>query len=330
MFLSLVIGALLWYGVDLNRLEDFSFPVDIKFENLLPEGWSINELTRNSIQLTVRGSRQEMAGIRKEDVSLLPVFPGGAFRENAYSGMLSLQTVQVQGLPAGVEVLSLTPPLTPFRLVRSVSRKLTVQAGEMTGTLQEGFVFGRVIRIDPPFLEVFGPQDFIEKLGASDVVRTRTINIEGLRAGVAGRIVGLEPLEKDGERVIVPGTVYVALEINELPGERSFSLPFEVKALIDSPFNRYTAMTISPPSAMVTVSGPRSVVDKLSEGEITVYADMRDRIPAAQGEFNLRCKAMVPPQVKVVRIDPDTVKWLVGETVLPTSTPGDKDRLPGG
>ncbi|MDR1745072.1 MAG: hypothetical protein LBS30_04880, partial [Planctomycetota bacterium] len=86
----------------------------------------------------------------------------------------------------------------------------------------------------------------------------------------------------------------------------------------DSPFDRYGKLSLTPPSVKVTVSGPKMAIDRLNPGEIIIYADMRDRIPAAAGEFNIKCKAVTPSRIRVTRIEPDTVKWIT------------KDEAPGG
>ncbi|MDR1536167.1 MAG: hypothetical protein LBU64_13950 [Planctomycetota bacterium] len=312
LLLSLAISVMLWFGVDTKRMEDLGLEIALDFQRQLPAGWKFAEPPPRTARITIRGSRQETAALRKEDLKLEPEFPDGALDGNVYSGMLSLQPGWVRGLPAGIELRTLDPEVIPIRLVRMVSRYVTVAAGEITGVPQEGYVMGRVLRIDPPAVQISAPQDFISKIGPSDVIHTKPVDIEGGR-GVVGRMVGLEPIEKDGERVETPALVYLTLELDEIPAEREFPRPFEVRALIDSPFDRYGGLNISPPSVKVTVAGPRSVIDKLSESEIVVYADIRERVPAASGEFNLKCRAVAPARVRIVRLEPDTVKWLLRE-----------------
>jgi hypothetical protein len=162
-------------------------------------------------------------------------------------------------------------------------------------------------------MPITASREFLSKLSSTDVIRTNEFSVDGGK-GLVGGMVGLQPIEKDGEVVEVPGFVYMTVEMDEIPVEREFEELFEVRALIDSPFDRYSNLTISPPSVKVAVTGPKSVIDKLGAGEIVIYADIRDRVPAAQGEFNLKCKAMTPGRVRIVRIEPDTVKWLARES----------------
>jgi hypothetical protein len=186
---------------------------------------------------------------------------------------------------------------------------MTVMAGDIVGQPQDGYAVGKVQRIDPPNLTVSLPSRIAAKIGASDVLRTKSIDVNGGR-GLIGRLVGIEPFEKDGEKVAIPGYAYVMLELDEVSVDYELPSPFEVRALIDSPFDRYGSLNITPPSVKVTVSGPKSAVDRLAQGDIIVYVDIRERVPAASGEFNLKCRAIAPANVRVVRVEPNTVKWL--------------------
>ncbi|MDR1519781.1 MAG: hypothetical protein LBU23_06505 [Planctomycetota bacterium] len=315
--LSLGIGTLLWFGVDTKRQENRSIDIPIEFK--LPDEWKFTDESQRprTARITVRGSRQAIDAIhRRDELRLEPVFPEGALTGNVYNNMLALQSSQVRGLPAGLEVQDMTPEVIPVSLNRITTKQITVKEGDMAGTPQDGYRMGRVLRIDPPSVKVSAPHDFLSRLGASDVVRTKPLDITG-RKGAFGLSVGLEPLEKDGAKVKAPGEVYVTLELEEIPTEREFSQPFEVRALIDSALDRRDAMKISPPSVKVTVAGPQSVIDKLSGGEITIYADMRERVPVADGEFTVKCRSLAPSWVRVIRIEPDTVKWLTREAAVP-------------
>ena len=323
--LSLLIGTMLWFGVDLKRMEDMTLDVEVEYRRQLPADWQFAVSPIRTARVTVRGTRQEIAGIRKEELMIEPEFPPGALDGDVYDGMLTLLTTQVRGLPPGIEVQAITPQITPIRLAKTVTRYLTVEAGEITGQPKDGYVFTRVVQIDPPAMPVTASQEFWSRISSNDVIRTRPFSIDGSDGPVSG-MVGLEPLEKDDEVVDVPGSVYMTVALDEIPVEREFEELFEVRALIDSPFDRYANLNISPPSVKVAVSGPKSEIDKLSAGMVVIYVDIRDRIPAAPGEFNLKCRAITPARVRVTRIEPDTVKWITkepGASASPDAPSGD-------
>lgn len=306
VLLSILIGTLLWFGVDIKRKVDLTLDVRLQIAGKLPAEWKVLSQSDALVRVTLRGAQQDLDAMRKDEVAIVPEFPAGALDGDTFDGFLNLSAV---GIPPGIEVLSMSPGMISVRLSKTVTKYVTVEAGKIAGAPQEGYVVGNVQRIDPPAVPITASKEFISKIGPADVIRTREFSVEGER-GMVGRSVGLEPFEKDGETVQVPGTVYMTVELSEMPVQREFEEPFEVRALIESPFDKYADLNISPPTAKVTVGGPKTVIDKLGAGEITIYADLRDRVPAAPGEFNIRIKAITPSRVRVVRIEPDTVKWI--------------------
>lgn len=316
LLLSLIIGALLWFGVDLKRMEDLSLDVEVEYQQDLPAEWQFMEPPVCSVRVTLRGTRQDVSAIRKEELAIHPEFPPGSLDGDEYNGTLTLLPTQVRGLPTGVEVASIAPEVIRVVLSKTITRYLTVEAGEIVGTPQAGYTVGKVHQIDPPAMPITATREFLSKITSTDVIRTREFNVDGGR-GLVGGMVSLEPIEKDGEIVDVPGFVYMTVELDELPAERDFEDPFEVRMLIDSPFDRYADLNISPPSVRVSVSGPKSVIDSLASNDIVIYADIRERVPAAPGEYNLKCRAIAPNRIRVTRIEPDTVKWITHGLAAP-------------
>ena len=308
--LSLLIGTMLWFGVDLKRMKESVIDIEVQYEKQLPADWRFLTPPLRTVRVTLRGPNQEISNLRKEEIYVEPEYPKAALEGDAYDGGLTLLAAHVKELPPGVEVLSIQPNIVSVRLAKMITRYLAVEAGDIIGTPQEGYVVGRVQQIDPPAMPISASREFLSKITSSDVIRTQPFTIDGGH-GLVGANIGLAPLVKDGEVVEVPGIVYMMVELEEVPAEREFEQPFEVRALVDSPFDRYGKLTLDPPSVKVAVAGPKSVIDRLGAGEVVIYADMRDRIPAAAGEFNIKLKAVAPAQVRVNRIEPDTVKWIL-------------------
>ncbi len=320
MLLSLVIGSLLWFGVDLYRMREKIFDVDIDYESQLPADWKFLSVPQKTIKLKLRGPNQVVENLSRDQISLEVEYPKNALEGDSYDGGINLQPSFLHNLPAGVEVLSFEPSVIKVRLSKLITRYITVAAGDIVGTPQEGYTVGKVHQIDPPAMAISASREFLSKISPSDVIHTRPFNVDNGK-GLVGGMIALEPFEKDGENVNVPGVVYMTVELDEIPAERRFDTPFEVRALIDAPFDRFDRLNISPPSVTVTASGPKTVVDKLGMGEIVIYADMKDRIPAAAGEFNIKLKAITPARVRVAKIEPDTVKWIAVPPPSPAPSP---------
>lgn len=323
LLLSLLIGALLWAGVDIKRMKESTFDVEVAYDSHLPADWKFVTQPPQTVRVTLRGPNQEVSNIRKEELALEPDYPKAALEGDTYEGGLTLLPAHVRDLPPGVDVLAVTPSIVPIRISKIITRYITVEAGDIIGTPQEGYTIGKTHQIDPPAMPISASRDFLSKLSSTDVIRTKPFSVEGGR-GLVGSMVGLEPLEKDGETVDVPGVVYMTVEMEEIPAEKEWDQPFEVRALLDSPFDRYAALDLTPPSVRVTCAGPKASIDKLNPSEIIIYADMRDRIPAAAGEFNIKCKAITPSRIRVIRIEPDTVKWIARNPPLPELAPSQR------
>ncbi|MDR0362629.1 MAG: hypothetical protein LBJ46_08125 [Planctomycetota bacterium] len=313
--IALLSGILLWIGIDLRRMEDSTIEVDIEFQSRIPADWAFVTQPPRTASLLIRGSRQEINALRKENLMLLPELSAGALSGDHYTGMIALLPSQVVGQPPGIEVRAVTPDAVEINLARFGAGYVTVEPGEIIGDPAPGYVVGHVRRPEPRTTSVYGPKSILDKITSADVVRTKPFSVQD-GAGVVGGMVGLEPFVKDGQAMRTPGQVYLSVELVEIPAIREFDQLFDVKALIDAPFDRYAGLTLSPPSVRVTISGPQSLVDKVSPGELTIYVDIRDRVPAAPGEYNMKCRSKAPDHIQVTKIEPDTVKWITHEAGL--------------
>ncbi|MDR1612617.1 MAG: hypothetical protein LBT97_07510 [Planctomycetota bacterium] len=314
--ISLLAGILMWAGIDLRRMEDAVIDVEIEFQRQLPADWTFVAPLENAAKVTVRGSRRQLTAIQEVNLMIQPELSAEALSGDMYKGKVALLPSQVSGLPPGVEIRGISPAAIDVNLARVTTRYIGVEAGDITGEPAPGYVVGAVRRPDPPATAVTGPKQILDKITPADVVRTKAFDVQDGK-GVVGGMVGLEPFVKDGETMLPMGQVYLSVELVEIPAVREFEQQLDVKAMIDSPFDRYAGLILSPPAVRVAISGPQSLVDKVNPGEIIVYADIRDRVPAAPGEFNIKCRTIAPPRIQVTKIEPDTVKWIAREAPLP-------------
>ncbi|MCX7935355.1 MAG: hypothetical protein N3A66_08865, partial [Planctomycetota bacterium] len=67
---------------------------------------------------------------------------------------------------------------------------------------------------------------------------------------------------------------------------------------------------LEPPAVKVTVEGAQILVSRLKASDLVVYIDMLDLVPTEKDAFSLRCRALAPEGIKVIRIEPPTVRWL--------------------
>lgn len=310
IIISLILGTILWFGIDTKRMQEASLEVDLAVEQVIPAGWRITTLSANKINVTIRGARQANAAILQDAIMVQPTIPREAFDGDVFEGTLGLTPSQVRGLPPGIQVLDVNPSTITVRFDKVVTRYLPVEPGEITGQPAAGFVVGRVGKPEPQDMPITGPKTLLDNISHGDVIKTTNINVEGLKGPVTDWVKPL-PFEKNGVTIPLDGTISVTVDLVEAPVVKTLEQPIDVKALIDSPFDRYNNITLSPPVVKVTVSGSQNTVDNLNPGEIVVYADIRDRLPAAPGEYTMRCRTLAPDKIKIVKVEPDSVKWVL-------------------
>ncbi len=312
ILLSLLLGVLIWGYVDSRRMvvEEFEVPLQIQ----IPVGWEMQQAPAEVVKVQARGSRQVMRTIRSG-------------RERRYSGLYILQSIevppasadtytarfvlegsQVQGLPGEVVVLGLQPAEFELHLARLVKRWVPVEP-TIVGKPDMGYTVG-LVQTDPKGVEVIEPKHLIDKLTPSDVLKTAPVDISGKRYGASDR-VGLQPLMKSGEIIRAPGTVYVSVELVEIPSERTLEEKVAVRILMGWPPRPMQGVKLQPPSVQVTVAGPELIVTKLSASDVTVYVDVKAMVPKDDEVYTIKCRSLVPEGVEVVKIEPDTVEWRV-------------------
>ena len=323
---SLLLGSLLWIGIDTKRMQDTELVVDLGMQHIVPADWKNTVLSDSRIVVSVRGAKQLTSTIREDAISVEPNIPPEAFNGDVFEAKLGISPSQVRGLPPGVQAFAVKPEIISVRFDKMVTRYLPVEPGEITGTPASGYVIGRVSKPEPPDLPITGLKSVLDNLAPGDVIRTESLSVEGQRGTVKEWIKPM-PFVKNGKTIDVDGIVSLTVELTEAPIEKTLELPLDVKALIDAPFNRYDNLAFSPPSVSVTVSGPKSAVDNLNPGEIVIFADIRERLPAAPGEYYMKCRYLAPPRVQIVKIEPDTVKWTTHENA-PTVAEAAPDGAP--
>ncbi len=312
--ISLVLGTVLWFAIDTKRMQEAQLEVDLAVEQVIPAGWSITTLSANKINVQIRGARQANAAIVQDAIMVQPTIPREAFDGDVFEGTLGLTPSQVRGLPPGIQVLDVNPSTITVRFDKVVTRYLPVEPGEIVGQPAAGFIVGKIGKPEPQDMPITGPKTLLDNISHGDVIKTTGINVEGQKGTLTDWVKPL-PFEKNGVTIPVDGTISVTVDLVEAPVVKTLDQPIDVKALIDSPFDRYNNLTLSPPSVKVTISGSQNIVDNLNPGEIVVYADIRDRLPAAPGEYTMRCRTLAPDKIKIVKVEPDSVKWVLREHV---------------
>lgn len=212
MAIALLLACLVWYSTALERRERISerqLDAAVTFVNIADDMAITSEVPRG-LTLRVRGPLSRLRSLSPADVGVVLDLRDAGEGEHD----LAVETRQVV-VPAGVEVLAVSPSRVPLRLERIIRRRLTVQP-PVSGVPAAGLMVGRILT-EPAKVLVAGPRLLLETLPA---VTTDPVVVTGATAAVEAMVAvhSPHPLVRIVEPLIVRAAVTVVPE-RESPEE---------------------------------------------------------------------------------------------------------------
>jgi YbbR domain-containing protein len=158
----------------------------------------------------------------------------------------------------------------------------------MSGKPASGYRIAQTI-VQPESVAVEGPAEDVRRLAA---IETVPVDIEESRGGSRRRV----RLSTDGKPLtIIPEQVEVSITIEEEQISRDFD---RIDVSAKSFKGNYT---ITPPTAFVRLSGPKSVIEKLKLTSDQVYVDLSGM---SIGDHSVSLTFDLPAAIKVVEQRP--------------------------
>jgi YbbR domain-containing protein len=270
--LALLITLGLWYAVTTQRAPATKRLHDVPLEFLLPDNVDIGNDPLDKVDVMLEGSQDKLAVLTARDlvaqVDVTSLLPGDR------NPRLTDKNVSME-LPDGVRILEITPRSLTLHLEPVVEREVPVEA-RFEGVLPEGFTRAAAA-VTPDRIRVRGPQSHV---AAVERAFTETISLEGRREPLALPQVAVDI--PDHKVVPLDPTVSVRVEIGEEQAERRFTNV----AVRSEPGG-----AASPPTAAVTLRGPRSVVEALRPDDLRLLV-----APAEDGKTMTRLA--LPPSAQ--------------------------------
>lgn len=200
---AFLLACLLWYVQALERRERVSerqIDAPVTFVNV-PQDMAITSEVPRTLTVRVKGPLSRLQNLDVAQTGV--VLDLGDARE-------AEQEIVVQGrdvsLPAGVEVLAVSPPGVPVRLERIVRRRVEVRA-RVTGEPAKGLVVGQALT-EPASALVSGPRLMLEKLSW---LATEPVVVDGLSDALDARVAVRPPHPL--VRILEPLTVRVVVTL---------------------------------------------------------------------------------------------------------------------
>lgn len=191
------------------------------------------------------------------------------------------------GIPRGVTVARITPPVIHLKLEPVMKRSLPVSV-RFSSAPPSGYRIAETV-VEPETVSVQGPAEDVKRLAT---VETLPIDIEDSRSPIRRKV----RLWADGKPFsFTPEQVAVSVTLAEEEIVRDYNR-IEVKA---KEFEG--AYTVNPKTVLLRLSGPQRILGKLELGAEQVYLNLDN---FTQGEHSVPLVLNLPPEIKVLEQKP--------------------------
>ena len=261
--LALLITLGLWYAVTTQRAPATKRLHDVPLEFLLPDNVDIGNDPVDKVDVMLEGSQDKLAVLTARDivaqVDVTQLLPGDR------NPRLTEKNVSME-LPDGVRIVEITPRSLALHLEPVETREVPIEA-RFEGEPPAGFARGAV-QVAPDRVRVRGPQSHV---AAVERAYTETISLAGQRETLTLPQVAVDI--SDHKVTPLDATVSVRVEITEEQTERRFA---------NVAVRSSSGASVSPPSAAVTLRGPRTIVEALRPEDVRLFVELVDDKPATR------------------------------------------------
>jgi YbbR domain-containing protein len=252
----------------------------------LPNRFVITNLSKDRVQVLVRGPRSILRTIAEDDQRIM-IDLG-----NAEPGRMQIKvTPDMLNLPRRTRVMRIEPARVRLE-IEPLARKVVAVHPKLEPSTLNGYTVTDV-KATPDTVEVSGPEGRVDKLTAVD---TEAIEVRP----VPGHTVHEVELAWAGEGIAVrPERVQVEFAVAEKIIDRRFrGVGVEVR-------NAAAQATLSPAAVELTVRGPQRKLDDFTPGDGTVFVDAEGLKP---GTHSLTPQVVVPEGLEVTGVSPATLR----------------------
>jgi YbbR domain-containing protein len=251
--LALAITLGLWYGVTGQRAPQTIRLPRVQLDFQLPNDMEISNDPRREVDITVTGSKHALDQINMRD--LIARVDVQDYKPGERVVQLTRQRVKLE-LPDGVRIEKIEPSTVPLRLEQSIETEVDVEV-RREGTPAPGCEL-RGITLTPSRIKVRGPASHVNAL---QKVMTETIPLDGRKESFTVMQAAIDI--PDPKVNIMEPVVNVSIEIGEQRVEKSFA---GVSVMVRD----QSEAQARPPSAIVTLYGPKSALDQLRADQLKV------------------------------------------------------------
>ena len=255
-----------------------------------------------AVRLMVRGSESIIKKLRADEISgevrITTRTPGFA------SGKVVLHfNPRDFSVPRGVEVIRVDNPQEfTIDVQRKITRSLPVKP-EIFGRIPVGWINEEVI-CSPSHVTVSGPERTMEHL--QEVV-TEPLNVDGETVSFSKKGLQLKNISH-GELTYNATSTDVFVKISRQPDALRKLNDIPVRCL--QPPQRVMKVALDKAVVSVTVSGSQSLVNRISNKDVMVFADLSDPKYAVPGEHLVQLQAVLSNadgKLRITAVEPQEI-----------------------
>ncbi len=295
----------------LEQLATKTFPVNLAMTGEIAVGYQAGSPVLSPAQAVISGPASLLALVEHVHADLSITGLRQDVQTSVPIHILDAAGLPVDGLTVNPESVQVHLPITQQGGYRDIAVKVVVR-GQVAG----GYRLTN-ISVYPPVLTIYSKDpNLVNTLPG--YVETEPLNLNGVSQNIDTRLgLSLPP----GISVVGDQTTQVQVGISPIEGSLSLSnMPVEVIGLGNGLEAR-----ISPQTVDVILTGPLSLLDKLTAGDVKIIVDLTG-LDAGVHQLTLQAQIIIA-DVKVQSVNPATIEVTItltgksGPTPTPTLTP---------
>ncbi len=253
--LALVFATLLWAWVQADQVVEVRTRATVAYD--WPEGLVRARQVPSTLVVTVSGPQGVVRRLKRGTLKLSVDLHDSA----AGTVAVDFGQLELAGLPAGVDVVQISPPAVDIDLEKALTKEVEVRP-TIIGDPAPGYALDSV-RSVPPTVHISGPQSRVQELAQ---VATDVVNIAGLSGDkeITAALAIPDPVLEPADGA--PRHVQVEVRVEPIIAERVFeAVPVRIAE---------DGFVADPATVKLTVRGPQASLQRvrLDEVEVVVLA----------------------------------------------------------
>jgi len=305
--MALLLAVLSW-GIVKQITNNETVIADVPVVVVFPTGWAIRDQDVTSVDLTFRGTREDLLLLDERTVEVIVDLRDREFQQYVD---LELSPRMVTYTESNARVTHLDPQQVSLRFGRESSKDLPVLVNQ-SGTPPEGLTV-ESIQLEPSVVTLHGADELLSTVSS---LQTSPLNLSDRIRSFEQRL-DVKPPNEGWVGRIQPQRVLARVTLSGVTAERRYD---NIPLLVVHPANQaVNALAVLPDKVNVFLEASPQHLDELEPSDIKAFVSAEGG-PGVPREV----RVLAPPGVSVLGVSPETVRL----QPLPTPAPSNPSVSP--